>query len=313
MDKGKRVSRRSGYVRVAAVLLLVLFSSAIDVCAVDSQKPRFYIKIKGIGTNATGGNYGDFVDLTESYFTGLNDPSQGYNIALTKAPYFKGYGGEIGFETKKYAVGISGGYIEKNLQIDYSFVDPVTGEGNSYIRDHKYSAIPIFIFVHYKLIDTRFLNAFLTLGEGVYLTTYRDDVNQTFSNQELTYSTSYVESKKNHIGFHLGTTLDFKISKNLAFFVEAAYRIAKFKSMEAEDYYIDDEGEIGPTEGEFYYWTNSETGESRLTIGAPSSKKTEWEGLPTEFNLDGFSLSVGIKITFGSGKKKETVKIAPLD
>ncbi|MCP5046456.1 MAG: PorT family protein [bacterium] len=295
------------------LMLLNGFGPLTCLAAKDSGKPRFYIKIKGIGSQSDGGFYGDFTDLNEIYFNELNDSSAGYDIALNTTPVFRGYGGEIGFETGRYAIGISGGYLERNFQVDFLYTEADTGVENRYTRDHRFSAIPVFLFIHYKLIDTRFLNAFLTLGEGVYLATYRDDLVQTFKNSDLDSVTSYVESKHNQLGFHLGASFDFKISRNLALFVDAAYRWVRFREMEAKDFYTNNTlTEPLETEGDFYYWTNTNTGEARFVVGEDSNRGF-WVQVPAELDLNGFSLSVGIKITFGSGKRPKPVKIAPVD
>jgi hypothetical protein len=279
--------------------------------AAEFQKPRFYIKFKGIGSLSAGGDFGDFVDRNETYFTALNNSSASYTISVTKPPYYRGYGGEIGFDANKFAVGISAGYIEKTFRIDYHNESQSSDFVDNYTRDHTFSAIPIFLFVHYKIIDTRFLTTYLTIGEGVYLARYRDDRAQTYENYSLTFANSYIESKKNSLGVHIGATIDLNISTNLALSIEAAYRLTSFKEMIAESYYEDDEQQV-EDEGDFYYWINNRTDQGRFEVGDPGDRAF-WEGLPSELNLNGFSLSVGIKITFGSKRKPKPVKVAPVD
>jgi opacity protein-like surface antigen len=290
------------------ILLLVM---AQGLFAVGFQKPRFYIKFKGIGSLSAGGDFGDFMDRNETYFTGLNNVSDSYTISVTKAPYFRGYGGEIGFDTNKFAVGISAGYIEKTFRIDYHYASDTSAFVDDYTVDYTFSAIPIFLFVHYKLIDTRFLTTYLTIGEGVYLARYRDDRAETYESYSLTFANSYIESKKNSLGFHIGATIDLNISANLALSIEAAYRLTTFKEMIAESYYEDDNQQV-EGEGDFYYWINNRTDQGRFEVGDPGDRAF-WDGLPTKLNLNGFSLSIGIKITFGSRKKPKPVKVAPVD
>lgn len=298
-----------------SVVLLMMAGNSGGFLAAKSkfQKPRFYIKLKGMGNLANGGDFGDFVDRNDIYFNGLNNSPGNYDITVTTPPaYFRGFGGEIGLETQKYAVGISAGYIEKKFHLDYHFEDVSTGFEDDYVREHKFSAIPIFLLIHYKIIDTSFFAASFTIGQGVYLGTYRDDRAQTFKNHESnkTFVNSYVESNQARLGFHLGTTLEIKITRNLGLFAEAAYRLVKFAEMEAKDYYEDDTV-VNENEGEFYYWTNRRTGEAEFGIGI--SDRFFLDSTRAELNLNGFSFSVGIKITFGSGKEAKPVKIAPLD
>ncbi len=309
------MSTRFRLLAIFVGIFFVMSCTGVFLCAAKakSQKPRFYIKAKGIGSIAAAADYGDFADRNEIYFNGINSTSVEHTIAVTTTPFFRGFGAEIGFETHKYAVGISAAYIEKNFHIDYDRTR-TSGYQDKYIRDHRLSALPIFLLIHYKLIDTSFMSAFVTIGEGVYLTTYRDERAQTFQQDTRTYVNSFVESKKNHLGFHLGATFDFKISGNLAIFVEAAYRYVRLREIEAKDFYEDNTlEEPVESEGDLYYWTNDRTGESRFVIGEPDNTQPNWKGLPAELDLSGFSLSVGIKITFGSGKTRKPVKIAPLD
>ncbi len=292
-------------------IIILLLAAGHSLVAAEFQKPRFYIKLKGIGSLSGGGDFGDFLDRNETYFTGLNNSSATYTISVTRPPYFRGYGGEIGFDANKFAVGISAGYIEKTFHIDYHYASDTSDFVDNYARDHTFSAIPIFLFVHYKLIDTRFLTTYLTIGEGVYLARYRDDRVQTYENYSLTFANSYIESKKNSLAFHIGATIDLNISANLALSIEAAYRLTHFKEMIAESYYEDDEQQV-EDEDDFYYWINNRTDQGRFEVGDPGDRAF-WDGLPTELNLNGFSLSVGIKITFGSKRKPKPVKVAPVD
>ena len=292
-------------------IVILLLAVGQGLFAAEFQKPRFYIKFNGIGSLSGGGDFGDFVDRNETYFTGLSSASDSYTISFTSPPYFRGYGGEIGIDTNKFAVGISAGYIEKTFHTDYHYASDTSTFVDNYTRDHTFSAIPIFLFVHYKLIDTRFLTTYLTIGEGVYLARYRDDRTETYENYSFTFSNSYIEGKKNSLGFHIGATIDLNISANLALSIEAAYRLTTFKEITAKSYYEDDEQQV-EVEGDFYYWINNRTDQSRFEIGDPGDR-VFWDGLPAKLNLNGFSLSVGIKITFGSRKKPQSVKVAPVD
>jgi hypothetical protein len=298
-----------------SVVLLIMVGNGSGFLAAKSkfQKPRLYIKLNGTGNLAGGGDFGDFVDRNDIYFNDLNnspDSFESYDNAVTTPAFFRGFGGEIGLETKRYAVGISAGYIEKKFHLDYHFEKESTGFEDDYVREHKFSAIPIFLLIHYKIINTSFFAASFTIGQGVYLGTYRDDREQTFKNYDRTFVNSYVESNQARPGFHLGTTIEIKITRNLGLFAEAAYRLVKFAKMEAKDYYEDDDL-VNENEGEFYYWTNRNTGEAQFGIG--ESTRLKWDSIRAELDLNGFSFRAGIKITFGSGKKVKPAKIAPLE
>ena len=293
------------------IIMIVVFLVLISVSSFPAkyEKPHLYIKFKGIGSLADGGHYNDFVERSEIFFNGVND-QPGYTVSVTTTPYFRGYGGEIGLETPRYGVGISVGYIEKNFHLDYHYENAETGFVENYIRDHTFSAVPLFLFIHYRVINTSFLKGYLTLGEGVYLATYKDNLEQTFENGELTFANGSVTGRKNHLGFHAGVTFDFTIFRNLALFVEAGYRFVRFKEIEAEDFYENDNEQL-TSEGILYYRANDRTGETRLAVGEAGG--IFWDELPAVLDLNGFSLNVGIKIIFGGKKKSKPVKIAPVD
>jgi len=278
------------------------------------KKPRLYLKVEGMGSNTTGGHFGDFIELNEIYFNGLPVSDSRYDVTTEVPSHFLGYGAEIGLETKRYSVGISVGYIEKNFHLDYYFSDD-SGYVNSYTRDHTFSAVPIFFMLHYKVVETSFLTLNLTVGEGVYLGRYKDQRDQVFENYTIATVHSIIESTKPGLGFLAGITADLKISRNLAISVAATYRSVRFKELDGSSYYEDKNTQgavtVSESEGAFNYWTNTRTGEIRFGLDDPPG--AFWKSEPAELDLDGFSLSVGIKLSFGRVKRSSVIKVAPQD
>ena len=113
-------------------------------------------------------------------------------------------------------------------------------------------------------------------------------------NADRTFVESYVRARKNHLGFHLGVSLDFNITRNLALFVDAGFRLVNFKRIKADEYYKDDFEEELNEDQEFYYGVNKNTEAGRFTAGAGGG--IFWDERLAELNLTGFSLNVGIKI-----------------
>jgi hypothetical protein len=276
--------------------LALLWTGSSDTLLSESKKPRFYIKFKGNASFSSGGDFGDFVDRNEIYFDQLNIGSDEYVISTTRRSYFQGFGGEIGLEVKKHAVGIGVGYISQNFKIGSHYEPDNSDYIEDYVREYEFSAIPIFLFIHYKIVDRRFIKAFLTLGEGVYLATYRDDRTMTFENADRTFANSYVKCKKNHLGFHAGVSIDFNIFRHLALFVDAGYRVVSFKEMKADEFYEDDNVQELDEEKDFYYGVNRQTDQARFTAGEAGGML--WDEELAKLNLSGFSLSVGMKIIF---------------
>ena len=275
-------------------VFVLLWAGSSSTLLSESKKPRFYIKFKGNASLSSGGDFGDFVDRNDLYYNLLNSETDNY--VTTKRPFFQGFGGEIGVEVKRHAVGIGIGYISRNLDIDYHYESNSSDYEENYVRKHKFSAVPIFLFIHYKIVDRRFIKFFLTIGEGVYLATYRDDMAITYKNADLTFANSYVKSKKNNLGFHVGASIDFNISRNLALFIDAGYRLANFKEMEAENFYEDDNGEAKNVDRELYYGTNTRTEHARFSSGEGGG--IFWDERLAELNLTGFTVNVGLKIIF---------------
>ncbi|MCP5054411.1 MAG: hypothetical protein GY940_45005 [bacterium] len=145
----------------------------------------------------------------------------------------------------------------------------------------------------------------------MYLSTFRDDRVQTYQNSDLTFLNSWIETRDNNLAFHVGATIDFNITRNIVLFVEAAYRRVSLKEMTGDGFAEDDNVSI-ESEGPLQFWTNSRTGQSRLEL-TDTEGKVYWSSVPAEFDLNGFSLSVGLKLIFGKGKKKNPVKVAPVD
>lgn len=294
--------------RLLVMAMLVIWCSVL-LSAADAQKPRFYIKLNGLGSWSTGGDFGDMIQQNELFFATMDETSTNVELQTKTDPFFRGYGGEIGFETTRFAVGFSAGYVQKNFNVT-SHETGSMGAVTDYTRDFRLAAVPLLVMVHYKVLDSSFLRAYLTLGEGVYLGKYRDNFAQTYQHQELTFANKVVEGKRNSLGFLAGLTIDMNVSQNLGLFFEATYRLVQFKECKATDFYEDNTRQL-TREGDLYYWHNPVTGETRFAVGAPNASQLPWEGLPAVLNLNGFSLRAGLKIIFGHVKKERPVLLLP--
>lgn len=252
--------------KISYVLLLVLLAAvSMESFAAQTQKPRLYVKFSGSAVFSSAGDFAEFVEK--------NDPAD------TARPFFRGYSGEIGLEMKKHSVGVSAGYIERYLDINSL---PDAGAGTNVFTRHSFSAVPIFLFIRYKLINGSFLKVSLTLGEGVYLANYKEKLADTV----------LLKTRKNSLAFHGGLSVDLNIFKFLAIFVDAGYRRVSFKEMNGKDYRTSGT----PLEGNFYYQANEATGEYGFFI--KHANKTVAESRAAVLNLNGFTLSTGLKIIF---------------
>ncbi len=246
-----------------AIIWLFMFFLITGGVLSQGQKPQLFFRFNGNAAFTSAGDFGNFIDI--------NDPDK------TTRSYFQGLGGEIGLETKKHAVGISVGYLERYLDTG---AIPGTGSMSTTFTRHSFSAVPIFVFFRYKLVGGSFFKASLTLGEGVYLARYR----------EKTGETVLLKSKKNSLGFHGGVTIDLHVFKFLAIFADAGYRLASFKEMAGEDFRYTGT----PLKGDLYYQANESTGEYRFFIKRPNQNIPG--SRPAALKLNGFFLCAGMKI-----------------
>ncbi|MCP4151962.1 MAG: hypothetical protein GY757_29745 [bacterium] len=283
---------------LSCLILFLLPGCAAELLAQyrsEYKKPRLYLKVYGSGLNADGGHFGDFVTGTEAYNAQLGSD---YTATSSTRSYFQGFGGEIGIEVRKHAIGINVGYISREFSLSRLYQNSDPTPADDYYRDHTFEAIPIFLVIHYKIVETKRIKAFLTVGEGIYISTYKEELPVAAGDSgSSATSTLLLESKKNHLGLHLGATVDIKLLKPLSLSIDVGYRRIGFKELTAVDYtYLDEDGL--PIESDLFYYTNESTGEVRLTTDI-LDEEDGWdtEPLPAAFNLNGFRLSVGLKLT----------------
>ncbi|MGE5340665.1 MAG: hypothetical protein ACM3SY_04205 [Candidatus Omnitrophota bacterium] len=302
------MNRSTFSIKTVLLFVFVFFALAAVFTHAEIGKPRLYISFGGMATNAQGGDFGNFMTQDDAYFQSLMASSANDTTSWKKPANFLGYTGELGFETEYFSVGISAGYLKKTYHREYVHnllpslaVDRFTG-------DYTFSAIPIFLLFHYNVIRTSVLTASITVGEGVYLGTFKETVHHSYENASLTFANTQITARRNTPGFHAGTTIDIHLTRFLALSVEAAYRIVKFDSISA-DIFTENDKTNSTNTGTLYYSIHKQTQEPTFSEKALST--TNWNTQPAVFKLNGFSLSAGIKITFGKAPKTETVQAAP--
>jgi hypothetical protein len=283
-----------------AILLIILFSPIgtnflFPQYEIKYSELHFYVKLKGSAAFAKAGDFGTMIDGNEIVY-----PQQDtYNAVITKDPYFQGFGGEIGLEVDRYSVGIEIGYLAKKFDTSLNN----TGQGNSSMgntleRTGTLSVMPILVNVNYSLINHPVFKIKTNLGFGWYLAKYKETSIETFDNGPYARSDGTLETKTNFPGIRAGLTLQINVMKKISLFVEGMYRVTSFKDFTGDvryedDYHLFDEY----YEGKMYYYINDETGEGRFAV-ADELSADEWTGEKAKSALTGFSVNVGIKITF---------------
>ncbi len=281
------------------VVLLSAFPLLGDTDDVDEKRARLYIKVYGGGLMSNGGDFGHFIDQANAHYTDLDTRDPRYDITLTETSYFSDFGGEIGLEVGKHAVGLSAGYMAKDFTIDSQYQAQHLPIQETYQRKYTFSAIPIFLFIHYRVIDHSLIRAYFSLGTGVYVGRLEDNQAKTLiKGPNQSFVTQIIKGNRSALAGHVGVSIDVKIFKHLALTIDAGYRLAKFEEIKGELLVENSDGST-LTEGTLYYGYDDENVRIQPgfeVIDPEAEEPVETESLPAVLNLNGFSLKVGIKI-----------------
>lgn len=288
------------YLILVICSLIILCFSETGYPASKFGKPRFFIKFRGNINFLDGGVFQNMIDEDLVYFETLKNSGGDYVIGTDEDPFFTGYGAEIGIEAGKYAVGLDIGFLTKKYLIDYQYRDNSTGYEWQYNWEQTFSAVPIFIYNHFKIIDGSVITSYITLGGGMYLARISSLKKENFLNGAVTFQNTSLEGKRSFLGLHVGASLELNITKNIGIFVEAMYRYVGFNNFTGTQIYEHDGGST-ETEGDVVYLVDKESGKGYFWIGEYNTE--DFEELPVELNMRGFALTAGIKIIFGSRKK----------
>lgn len=173
------------------------------------------------------------------------------------------------------------------------------------------NAFPIMLNVHYYVPVTSLLNAYITVGAGVYFMDldFKADSLWDFvafgeGNQIYTF-----QSNQGTLGFQAQWGIEVFVSKNISFLIGGTGRLAKYTDIKGDwttkDYYpavgnFDDSG----SNHYFWYYEESIFGKNypQINFGdnAPTGVTNARKG---EINLSGLSFTAGIKIGLDFKKK----------
>jgi len=280
-------------------LFFINFSESLFPASKYS-KPRLFIKFRGNINFLDGGDFNDMIDEDRVYFDGLINSGKDYVITTETNSFFTGYGVEIGLEAGKYAVGIEIGFLVREYLIDFSLSEQQWNYRADYIWDQKFNAIPIIVNHYFKIINSKFITSFVTIGGGIYLSKIAYSRNDTYLNETISFANTNLEARRNFLGLHLGVTMEFNFTSNVVLFIDAMYRYVGFKNYSATLNYENDNLSI-EVEGDLFYLINKNSGKGKFWVG--NYDEEVWDEYPVSLNMNGFSLAAGIKIIFGSKGK----------
>ena len=255
----------------------------------DISNRKFGIGVKIMG----GGNYiavGDLNSDIKGYTDNITDLSGVSPQGEAKPIHFGlSFEGQIQVDLfDKFGIFFGAGYIQtkKESQLIYE-VESQTLKVKYF---PKVSTIPIKAGIYYYPLKRLYIN----LGLDYY-------VAECSYSRRLEYETIWVETVGNAdgkgLGFHGGVGVEFPLSKNFIFLIEAQGKYAKVGNFKGKREYISNLMPQSEEEGYLYYY---ETQRGNKTYGAVTISEIEpLEGSnvrKAEVDFGGFAIVCGVKI-----------------
>ncbi len=351
--------------RVLAVIVGLAAGAALSFAGPDV---RFGFSLSGGLGHIDGGDLNRHIRDENQWIVDYEDyvHENLYDIDWKEMSWLPKFGGEIMVRIGRYfGLGAGVEFLKKTNPgtIDYAFTDSSTVDygGWYYLLNENthqsttsitqtLTVVPVTLSVYGFLPLGPGAEAYVKLGGGYYLGKLASDWvldSEDISNHNYYWysgppfpphyhtvitgtETEAYEATCNTFGVHFGAGFDFNVSRNIAFFAEAFYRMANFTEWEGSlDWtvdYLSEWGETDSTEpidlpesdtmsasGGFngglwyseYFWNELATGlygQIGLFENKPQEGYTVKNSRPAEINLNGFAFKVGIRIFFGGGR-----------
>ncbi len=203
-------------------------------------------------------NGGDFSRLIETNELNNEDLSE-----TSKSPFYKGFGGELGYDFGKVAVALEVGSISRNFN---ALLDDENFYGN---WDRTFTAVPVLLNLYFRVMDSSSMAVYFTGGGGIYFGKYLEKWRWEYKSYEHSFQTGFEKSTGKKFGFHMGGAVEFNISKRVLFFLQARLRLVSFKNMYGKGQYsIAPLGVTGVYEGDLYYIILNDSALSGFYIGS---------------------------------------------
>lgn len=261
--------------------------------ALNRERAGVYLKLIGGAEFLNAGDFDTMIETNEAVYANLDNPSP-----TATSSFYRTLGLELGYGFGNMSAGLEVSKIFNHFNVTdpYNFLEPSSGD-----YKHRFSALAVLGNLYYKVFNTSFVGVQIFGGGGFYFGNYSKTLAyrliHTFSDETLEESSNQLS-----LGYHLGLSFDFYISKKLAFFVEGRYRDVAFNKMEGEGNYI--------YHGSIYVQRRSYTGElyfdpemttdtsglatfilsqgSRYPVSEPGAR-------PAKLSMKGFALTLGAK------------------
>lgn len=268
-------------------------SSGMKRAFYERQRRGLYIKLSGGASFSNGGDFDAMMDINKVFYKNLQNPS------LTKSiPFFQSFGGEIGITWKNFSVGFEASSSGRNFKIEKPLNYKFLNEGS---QIHRLKMASLLLNIYFKTLDTTFMNVSLIGGGGIYFGKY-DNLMQyrQFEGSNVINVTIYDVSRKKTLGFHIGTEIDFFVTKKIALFLEGTYRFVNFNNMKGKGTYVYDhyywqKDYSVEYEGDLNFSPGGESYPAGFYIGSNNYQGPVENLRKARFNLNGFALTLGGK------------------
>ncbi len=226
--------------------------------------------------------------------------SQGWQVKESSSPSLRyGYELEIGLQmalSSKLSLGFSSGFLYFELTEKKNFLK-IIKENSTYFYAHpvKATAIPVGLNLIHFLPLTNNFSFFIKGGAGLLLARYIDrEANRKETDLRFVYPV-YQNATATSPFFLLGTGLSFRPERATAFYLEAAYRLARVENFKG----VNKSGQKGPLEFYEEYLPSFDFWQARLIIVTTEpSPELIRERQKSVIDFSGFSIKIGVKVTF---------------
>jgi len=260
----------------------------------QGKRSGIYIKLSGGAAFAKGGDFDAMMEIDKPFYKNLPNPS-----STKGSTFFPSFGGEVGVTWKKFSVGLEVSSIGKNFKIDNPLNYQAVTESS---QTQRLKVISLLSNVYFKILDTTFMNVSLSVGVGMNFGRYKNLLKyQQFDGVSIIYMTIYDACSSNSLGFHIGTVIDFFVTKKIALFVDCRYRFVNFNNMKGNgifvyDHYLYRDSIYINYEGDLNFSPGGESYPAGFYIGGNNYHGPVENLRKARFNLDGFALTLGGKI-----------------
>lgn len=165
-------------------------------------------------------------------------------------------------------------------------------------RSHRSQvrAVPIRAGLYFFVPFSEKIRVFINGGVGYYLTFFDDKVRFDYADGSWFERTHDAESQG--FGFHGGLGLEFDVSRQIAFFVQAEGRYAKIDGYEGDLDWKSSTGTSGNTQGKVYYYERLQTlWDPWVFISSIPPEGGNYRNIrEAKFDFSGISLILGLRI-----------------